>query len=385
MTEHRTSPSAIDLAALGVRDERQLEQFVAESIHRQNAAVQDAAIGEVPYDIEAITTRCRRRVSGTARADGELIPFSFFVKVVQSWAHSPSFQFVPAELQAAAAAALPWQVEPRAYQSDLAGALPPGLRMPRAYGVMDLDETSGAIWLEDIDVADITWTAVHFRRAAELLGRFASRPAIRDAVAPLADLIGPRTIREYVGGRVAIQVIPALRGDDIWAHPLVAGAFDAELRRRTLQLVDHLPELLDELDQLPAGLCHGDACTRNLLMSRAHHDLVMIDFGFLRYAPLGFDVAQLVLGEIQLGERDPEQLKALDEVALAGYLDGLRLEGNPAGADQVRRAHAICMAIFSGLTAIPFELLGEPPTDRSRQIFAARATVARYILDLVGC
>jgi hypothetical protein len=43
------------------------------------------------------------------------------------------------------------------------------------------------------------------------------------------------------------------------------------------------------------------------------------------------------------------------------------------------------MAIFSGLTAIPFELLGERPTERVRQIFTARAAVARYILDLVGC
>ena len=171
----------------------------------------------------------------------------------------------------------------------------------------------------------------------------------------------------------------------VWSHPLVAGSFDSELRRRTLLLVDRLPALLDELDQLPSGVCHGDACSRNLLMTRSHHDLVMIDFGFLRYAPLGFDLSQLILGEIQLGERDPDQLEAIGEVAFAAYVDGLRQAGSQANVDQVRRAHAISMAIFSGLSAIPFELLGEPPTDRVRQIFAARAAVARYILDRVGC
>ena len=83
---------------------------------------------------------------------------------------------------------LPWEVEPRAYQSELAAALPIGLRMPQTYDVIELDESSAAIWLEDIDIDDITWTAVHFRRAAELLGRFAVSPAVRAAVAPLGPL-----------------------------------------------------------------------------------------------------------------------------------------------------------------------------------------------------
>lgn len=385
MTQYHAAPSQADLEALGVRDTAQLSRLVASSINRQAVELQSLSICEVPYDIAATTTRCRRRVSGTALTDGQSIPFSIFVKVVQSWSRSAAFQFVPPEQRAAAAAMLPWQVEPLAYETALATALPPGLRMPRAYGVIGLDEDSAAIWLEDVAVADHGWTASDIRRAAALLGRFASSSTVREAIAPLDTWIGARTVREYVGGRVAAMVIPALRSDDIWAHPLVGDHFDADLRRRTMLLVEAVPALLDELDQLPSGVCHGDACTRNLLMTRSHHDLVMIDFGFLRYAPLGFDLAQLTLGEIQLGERDPEQLWQLGEVALAGYLDGLRMEGDPAGLDQVRRAHAISMAIFSALTAIPFELLDEPPTDRVRRIFAARAAVARYILDLVGC
>jgi hypothetical protein len=384
MTHQQIAFGAADLTALGVRDSAQLYQLVGRCTGRDVDAVLDLSIIEVPYDIQAITTRCRQRVSGTARADGESIPFSIFVKVVQSWSRSAAFQFVPPEQRAAAAAMLPWQVEPLAYKTALARALPPGLRMPRAYDVIDLDDDSAAIWLEDIAASDDAWTAADIRRAAVLLGRFATSTAVREAIAPLESWIGARTIREYVGGRVGAMV-PALRSDDTWAHPLVADHFDADLRRRTMLLVEAIPALLDELDRLPGGTCHGDACTRNLLMTRSHRDLVMIDFGFLRYAPLGFDLAQLTLGEIQLGERDPEQLWELGEIASAGYLDGLRSEGSQAGVEQVRRAHAVCMAIFSGLTAIPFELLGERPTERVRQIFTARAAVARYILDLVGC
>ena len=385
MTQQQTASGRVDLAAIGIGDIGRLARIVTRCVGREVVELQDVSIVEVPYDLHAITTRSRQRVTGKALTDGGTVSFSIFVKVVQSWSHSPAFQAVSPELRAVAAKMLPWEVEPRAYQSELAAALPPGLRMPQAYDVIELDESSAAIWLEDIDIDEITWTTAHFRRAAELLGRFAGSPAVRAAVAPLGTWIGPRTVREYVGGRVAAMVVPALRGDEIWLHPMVAGTFDPELRRRTLLLVDQLPALLDELDQLPSGVCHGDACTRNLLMTRSYRDLVMIDFGFLRHAPLGFDLSQLILGEIQLGERAPDQLASIGEMSLAAYMDGLRWAGSRASIDQVRRAHAISMAIFSGLTAIPFELLGEPPTDRVRQIFAARAAVARYILHQVGC
>ena len=385
MNQSQVSSDRVDLSDLGVPDVETLTELVANSLGTESVQLQSFSIDPVPYDLRAITTRHRQRVSGIALVGNDQHPFSIFVKVVQSWAHAPEFQFVPPEMREAAAKMLPWQVEPRAYQSDLAAALPTGLRMPRTYDVIELDESSAAVWLEDIDIDDITWTAVHFRRAAELLGQFAVSPAVREAVAPLEPLIGPRTVREYAAGRVVGMVILALRADEVWSHPLVAGSFDKELRRRTLQLVDELPALLDELEQLPSGVCHGDACSRNLLMTTAHHDLVMIDFGFLRYAPLGFDLSQLILGEIQLGERDPGQLASLGEATFAGYMDGLRAAGGQAAADQVRRAQAISMAIFSGLSAIPFELLGEPPTDRVRRVFAARAAVAGYILDRVGC
>ena len=164
---------------------------------------------------------------------------------------------------------LPWQVEPAAYESALETALPPGLRMPRVFAVRWIADRSAAIWIEDIDAADIRWSTGPFPAGGPAAGEIRRQCAVRAAVAPLDKWISERTVRDYVNGRVAMQVIPALRGDELWAHPLVADHFGSDLRSRLLRLVDSVPGLLDELDTLPAGVCHGDACTRNLLICRS--------------------------------------------------------------------------------------------------------------------
>ena len=48
-----------------------------------------------------------------------------------------------------------------------------------------------------------------------------------------------------------MQVLPALRDDGVWQHPLVAGAFDDELRGRLLEAADRAPAYVEELDARP--------------------------------------------------------------------------------------------------------------------------------------
>ena len=50
-----------------------------------------------------------------------------------------------------------------------------------------------------------------------------------------------RPVRSYLNGRLTHQVLPMLRSEETWQHPLVAGAFDADLRNRLLAAVDRLP------------------------------------------------------------------------------------------------------------------------------------------------
>jgi tRNA A-37 threonylcarbamoyl transferase component Bud32 len=113
---------------------------------------------------------------------------------------------------------------------------------------------------------------------------------VAEAIRQLDPVIAPAGIRGYVDGRVKSEVVPALLDDEVWRHPLVDRHF-APHRSRLLDAIEQLGELVDEVESLPAGIAHGDACNRSLMISASRPELVMIDFGFLRYAPLGSDSA----------------------------------------------------------------------------------------------
>lgn len=109
----------------------------------------------------------------------------------------------------------------------------------------------------------------------------------------------------------------------------------------------------------------------------------MIDFGFFMALPVGFDLGQLLVGEVQLGRGDGSDLAERGEACLASYVDGLAAEGLELDLATVRRAHALHLLVFSGLSAIPFEHLDAEPTDALRAMAATRAAIARHALDLV--
>lgn len=369
-------------ALLGPADvsDEELAAMVAEAVGAAEADVLDCRVEVAEYDLEALTTAGRYWVRGQARHPGGEAPYAFFVKVVQSWTRSPQFQLVPEHLRELAAAGLPWRGEPTVYRSDLAAVLPDGLALPRVHRVEDLDELSAACWLEAVDADPAPWDAHAFERAAHLLGRLAARPAV-DAVAHLgkADVV-----RGYAHGRLEGQVLPALRDEALWSHPLVAGGFAPQLRGRLLAAVDALPAYLQELDAAPLGAAHGDACPRNLLVRRGCADeLVLIDFAFWCRAPLGFDLTQLLLGEVQLGERPAAELPELGERCLVAYADGLAAEGCDVDLDALRRVHALLVLLFAGLTAVPLELLYGMPPPGAEDVVRERAAAATWVLDLV--
>lgn len=80
----------------------------------------DSRADLVAYDLISITTAGRFWVWGTARIDGELVAFRYFVKHVQSWSRSPMLAFVPEPAREMAEASVPWRTEPLLYRSDLA-------------------------------------------------------------------------------------------------------------------------------------------------------------------------------------------------------------------------------------------------------------------------
>jgi hypothetical protein len=375
-----------DRSVLGPADvsDRDLERIVAGWLgaHPSTVELLDSSAQNVAYDLDAITTAGRYWVSGRVRTPSGIRPFRFFVKHVQSWSRSPLFAQVPPEYQEMAEAGVPWSTEPLIYRSDLRDRLPAGLTMPRAVAVRDLDEKSAAVWLEEVPAVQREWTTDQLARAAYRLGRLAASPSVRE-LASIGERARGWPVRSYVEGRLTVQIMGLLRSEEIWRHPLVAPAFDPTLRRRMLAAADRVPDYLAEIEQVPLGTAHGDACTNNLLGRPDSDDLVLIDYGFWSTQPLGFDLTQLLVGDVQIGRRPATCLWAVERACTPAYIDGLRAEGCDVDAGLVRRSHALLMLIFSGLSAIPIEHLDTALTPELHRITGERAAMARFTLDLV--
>lgn len=359
------------LGPADVSDDK-LAGMVADLLGHDTVEVLDSTVERVAYDVPSITTVGRHWVSGTARTPAGEEPFRLFVKHVQAWQHSPTFQQIPAEVREIAAASYPWRIEAEVYRSDLARRLPEGLSMPRAVGVFDVDPDSVVVWLETVPEDVAPWDLAQYERAAYLLGRLAARPGVLELSA-----VGnfPWDVTDYVDTRLQFDVIPQVQADETWQHPAVARLFGDDLRDRLRAACGLADAYGRELAALPHLASHGDACRNNLLGGQ-RGDLVLIDFGLWLPKPVGHDLGQLVAGELQLGRAPTTPLGALDERCVAAYARGLADEGFLIDIDVVRRAHALQLFLFNGAPGLPEP--GEPDDH-----IAARALLVRHSLDLL--
>jgi aminoglycoside phosphotransferase (APT) family kinase protein len=114
-----------------------------------------------------------------------------------------------------------------------------------------------------------------------------------------------------------------------------------------------LDDFVDELESVPVMTLHGDACSRNLLVRRDGRGFALIDFGFWGEGPVGFDLGQLLVGEVQTGERPATELAAWRTLACRPTSRGWPKKGADVPLAVVRRAHALQTLIFCGLSAVP--------------------------------
>jgi len=259
------------------------------------------------------------------------------------------------------------------------------------------DEDHVALWWEFVPERPGPWQLADYRRAAYLLGRMAARRREGAAVnQSLPEMFRVQTaegsaLRYYANRRVLRGVVPFLTGEELWRHQVVIAAMervaDPNLPAELRALCERVPDLLDMLDALPRTYGHGDASPQNLLRPVSEPDtIVVIDWGFGTLLPVGFDLGQLVAGLAQAGEADPGELASIDPVIFEGFVEGLADEGYEVAASVVRAGYLGGLAVRSGLTTLPIELLPADPAPTGELVdkFVQGLRLARAVLDLVA-
>ena len=88
---------------------------------------------------------------------------------------------------------------------------------------------------------------------------------------------------------------------------------------------------LAALDRLPQTLQHSDAGRKNLFLRRSDAgkaETIAIDWGWIGIGPIGSELAPLVASaSLWFMDVQPEDLPEVEQIAFAGYLQGLREAG----------------------------------------------------------
>jgi hypothetical protein len=353
--------------------------------------VRDPVLRPVPvdYDSSSPGTAGLWRVEVTA--EGADVG-TLFVKALRHTRLWPMLAHLPDdEARTDFTAYYPWHFELDIHQSGIDAVLPDGLRAPTLHQVTRPDDDHIVLWWEYIAQRPSEWQLGDYRLAATLLGRLAARrrsgAEVNNAL-PEISRHRDSALRFYTTRRVLAGILPALRDGQVWGHPALAAALrevdDPGLPSDMLALAGRLPDLLDELDELPQTYAHGDASPQNLLLPAAEPGtIVAIDWGFGTLLPVGFDLGQLLVGLAHATDSDLAQLPAIDAEIFPAYLDGLACEDYKVDPAQVRAGYLGSLAARSALCATPIELLGsEEVSAETIALLARRLRLTRLMLEL---
>lgn len=388
-----------NMSALGAAEASrgELAEIAAAALGGARVELLSASAEEISFPLFNMTTGGLWRVEGAARTGcgGSrdsigVARFSAVVKLVQSPLLWKGIGQVPEHFRHELARRYPWRTEAQVYASGLHAAMPDGGRLPEVYRIVEVDPQRTAIWMEDIPELDPDqWTDQRFEDAARLLGRLAGSPAVKDCVARVSDANDPDRLRFYLEGLGASVLIPAIRGESLWLHPAVSAVADARLIAGLRSLADRAFGLVDEMLALPQLPVHGDASPQNLLVEvrpagSGRTAFAVIDWGMCGLGCVGFDLGQLLSGWVNQGTMGGEELYRLEPRCLGAYCEGLAESGAYLEESTVRRGHAVSMAVFTGLSALPTQRLAEQDSEELRDLVAGRADMARFVLDLLA-
>jgi hypothetical protein len=244
-----------------------------------------------------------------------------------------SFSVVRKRLRRTAGDRRAWDAVDRevdAYSSGLLEDLP-GIEAPRCLGVTEGADGKVDLWLERVvgGEAGGRWSLRRFAEAAHDLGVFGARGLVSDdAETASRPWLATDWLRRWVEAAGPEIRRLAAQADE----PLARTAYPPDVHAVVLDLWEHRQTWLGALDALPHGLAHQDAFRRNLA-DRAGRT-VAFDWAFVGPAPVGAELAPLLMATVAFGEWPVERWRELDRAVREGYLAGLR-EGGWSGDDDL--------------------------------------------------
>ena len=370
----KTTVTVDDLLGVATPTADQLDAIVSAAAGRP-AVVTRWDAEPVPYESGSPATGTLARVRGMT-ADGQ--SWSVFLKVLQHPRHWRLLGRIPEQLRADFLSSFPWRAELTAWDPTFSAHLPSGLRMPELYQVVELPEDRVAVWMEDIAVSAQPWTADRFIRAAGVLGALAANRRDPELLAACPVPPGYGLRRHYDGA--VRPVLPWLQSHDLWKHPLLATSGGTTLRADLLELAAAAPTILDQLDELPQALPHGDASPQNLLVPLTAPDtLVAIDIALQCPLAVGFDLGQLLVGLVHAGQMPTSDLPVIHRLLAPAYQAGMNQGTRPAALADIEAGYIGSLVIRAAFTSLPFR---EPIPSLTDTYIDQRMMLTRFITDL---
>ena len=99
-------------------------------------------------------------------------------------------------------------------------------------------------------------------------------------------------------------------------------------------------------------------------------------------APVGYELAQLLIGLAHSGHLTVEDLPTIHDAILEEYVDGLAAEGLAVDMADARFGFDAALVLRSAFTALPLEQLTGPASDSLERLIAQRVRLTRYLVDL---
>jgi len=272
------------------------------------------------------------RFSGDALAAGAMLPWTLILKIVQA---PPGENGDPQGVKY-------WKREALAYQSGLLSHLPGGLTAPRCYEAIEHPGGAYWIWMEDIrDEVGDNWPLEHYGTVARCLGQFNGAYLMGQPL-PTHPWLTRKWLRQYIE-QATPAVVLLLNSME---HPLIRRAlpgFSTEFIQRAW---DERYVILEAIERLPQTFCHLDAFRRNLFsrrMAEGNAEVVAVDWSYMGIASVGEELAPLVGASIGFYAVMPTDALKLEQIALEGYLEGLRDAGWQGDPDLIQFGYAATM------------------------------------------